>query len=96
MAKEVIKRGGKREKFRAEKLKKSVRAACKGARIPPARAKKIVSKVSAKVLRFAKTRKAIGTAILRKKTLAALRKTEPAAAMAWLKYDKRRRARRKR
>lgn len=96
MAKQVIKRGGKREPFRAEKIKRSIRAACKEARLSPARAKKAVSKVSALALRFAKKRKAVGTAILRKKVLAGLKKAEPAAVKAWLRYDKRRRARRRR
>jgi len=96
MAKEVIKRGGKREKFRAEKIKKSIRMACREARVSQVLAKKIVSKVSAPVLRFARKRKAVGTAVLRKKTLAGLKRVNSAAARAWLKYDRRRRARRRR
>jgi len=94
MAKEVIKKGGKREKFKPEKLKRSIRRACKDAKISAVKAKKIVSKVAAPVLRFARKRKAIKNAVLRTKVLAGLRKAEPAAAKAWLKYEKRRRARR--
>lgn len=95
MAKVVIKRGGKREPFRAEKLKGSIRAACKDARIPAARAKRTIAKVSGPVLKFAAKRKAIGTAVLRKKVLAGLKKVEPKAAKAWLRHDKRRQARRR-
>jgi len=89
MAKQVIKRGGKCEPFRAEKLKKSVRAACKDAHVPPARIKRAVTKVAGPVLRFAAKRKTVRVATLRKKVLAGLRKTEPTAAKAWLRYEKR-------
>lgn len=95
MAKFVIKRGGKREPFRAEKLKRSIRAACKDAHLPAARAKRAVAKVSRLVFKFAAKRKSVGAAVLRKKVLAGLRKVAPAAAKAWLRYDKRRRARRR-
>jgi transcriptional regulator NrdR family protein len=96
MAKEVIKRGGKCEPFRAEKLKRSVRMACKEAHVPAIKAKRIVSKVSGPVLRFAAKRKVVKGAVLRKKVLAGLRKAEPSAAKAWLRYEKRRGARRRR
>ncbi len=89
MAKQVIKRGGKREPFRAEKLKKSVRDACKDARVPSARVKKAVVKVAGPVLRFAAKRKSVKAATLRKKVLAKLRKVEPTAAKAWLRYERR-------
>ncbi len=95
MAKEVIKRRGRRQSFLDEKLKRSIRAACREAHVPTVRLKRVVSKVSAPVLRFARKRKVIRTSVLRKKILAGLRKAEPAAAKAWLKYDARRRARRR-
>jgi len=94
MAKQVIKRGGKKEPFKAEKLKGSVRKACKAAHISAVRTKKAVTKVSGPVLRFFAKRKAIKAADLRKKVLDGLRKAEPAAAKAWLRYERRRQARR--
>lgn len=94
MAKEVIKRGGKKEPFKPEKLKKSIRKACVDARVPRAKIKRIVSKVSAPVLKFARKRKTIGYAVLRKKVLTGLKKVEPKAVKSWMKYEKRRRARR--
>lgn len=96
MAKQIIKRGGKKEAFRAEKIRKSVRGACKDAHIPPVRAKKIVAKVAGPVLRFAAKRKTVKAAVLRKKVLAGLRKAEPRAAKAWLRYERRRETRRRR
>ncbi len=77
--------------FKAEKMKKSVRMACKEAKIPAAKAKRIVSKVTGPVLRFARTRQAVKTSILRKKVLAGLRKADSKAAKAWLRYEKRHR-----
>ncbi len=96
MAKEVIGRGGKRQPFKADKIKRAIRMACKDAKVPGARIKRVVSKVSRPVLKFAAKRKAVKTAVIRKKVLAGLRKAEPAAAKSWLKYEKRRRARRSR
>jgi len=95
MAKEVIQRGGRHESFRPEKLKRSIRKACKAARISAVRAKRIVAKVSGPVLRFARKSKVVRTAVLRKKVLAGLRKAEPVAAKAWLRYERRRQARRR-
>ncbi|MGC9603506.1 MAG: ATP cone domain-containing protein [Minisyncoccia bacterium] len=96
MAKEVIRRGGKHKPFRAEKIKHSIRLACKDAHIPRARIKQVVSKVSRPVLKFCAKRKTVKTSVIRTKVLAGLRKAEPAAAKTWLKYEKRRRARRRR
>lgn len=96
MARQVIKKGGKKEPFRAEKIKRSVRLACKDARFSAARTKKTMAKVVGPVLRFAAKRKAIKAVTLRKKVLTELRKVEPAAVKAWLRYDRRRHARRRR
>jgi transcriptional regulator NrdR family protein len=94
MAKEVIKRGGKRERFSAAKVKAAIRGACKDIHLPAKRTKVVVAKVSAPVLKFAKSRKTVRTSVLRAKSLAGLRKIEPKAAKAWLRYEKMRRARR--
>ncbi len=96
MAKEVIKHGGKRVPFKPEKLKRSIRLACKDAHVPTARVKGIVSKVAGPILRFAKKRKAVRGSVLRTKVLAGLKKAEPKAAVAWMRYEKRRRARKSR
>jgi len=96
MAKYVIKRGGKKETFRAEKLKRSIRLAARDAHLPAKRAKTVVGKVSRVVLRFAAKRKVVSAAVLRKKVLDQLDKVEPTMARAWRKYDSRRRARRRR
>lgn len=95
MAKEVIKRGGKREPFRAEKVRAAIRGACRDIHLPAKRTKAVVAKVAAAVLKFARSRKTVRTSVLRAKSLAALRKVEPRAAKAWLRYEKMRRARRR-
>lgn len=95
MVKQFIKRGGKKETFRPEKLKRSIRSAAKDAHLSVARTKKIVGKVSHAVLKSIAKRKTVTAATLRKKVLSQLDKIEPAAAKAWRKYDRRRRARRR-
>ncbi len=95
MAKEVIRRGGKHESFKPAKLKRSIRMACRDAHVPGAKVKRIVSKVSGPVLKFARGRRVVKTSVLRKKVLSGLRRVEPKAAKAWLRYEKRRRARRR-
>lgn len=94
MAKEVIKRGGKKEVFRAEKIKRSIKAACKDVHLPATRVKRAVAKVSHAVLKFCAKRKTVATATLKKKILSQLDKVEPVAAKAWIKYEARGRARR--
>lgn len=98
MAKEVIKRGGRHQPFRAEKIRRSIRMASRDARIPRRRIKTVVSKVSGPVLKFARKRKIVKTSVLRSKVVSRLRRVEPAAAKAWVRYEskKRRRSRSKR
>lgn len=96
MVKEVIKRGGKKEAFRPEKIRRSIRAAVKDAHLSASRAKIVVGKVYRSALKSFASRKTIKTSVLRSKVLSQLAKVEPAAAKAWRKYDQRRRARRAR
>lgn len=96
MVKYVIKRGGKKVPFRPAKLKRSIKIAAKDAHLPATRVKRIVGKVSRAVMKSVAKRKTVATFVLRKKVLSQLDKFEPLAAKAWRKYEKRRRARRKR
>lgn len=97
MAKWVIKRGGKKEPFRASKIAGAIRGACKDAHIPAKRTKTVVNMVSRAVLKFARARKmAVRTSDLRKVSLRHLGRMEPKAAAAWRRYDASRRARAKR
>ncbi len=95
MAKWVIKRGGKKEPFRASKISSAIRNACKDAKIPAKRTKTVVNKVSRLVSKFAAKRKVkVRTSDLQKVSLKNLSKIEPKAAKAWRKYNAARRARR--
>ncbi len=76
MAKQVIKKGGKREPFKAEKIKAAIKAACKDSHLSATRAKTVVNKVSRPVLKFCAKRKAVNTVTLRKKILSQLDKVE--------------------
>ena len=96
MPKQVIKRKGKGEPFRPEKLKRSIMGAAKDAHIPAAKAKAIVGKVSRAVFKSIAKRKTVTVAVLRKKVLSHLSKASPVTAKAWRAYDRRRRMRRRR
>lgn len=95
MPKWVIKRGGKKQAWSSEKVKGSIRKACKDARVPGKRTKTVVNRVFRAVMKSVGKRSTVRTAVIRKKALAALGKLEPKAARAWRKYDARRRARRR-
>ena len=94
MATVFIRRGGKEEKFRPEKVKRSIRLAAKDSHIMAKRAHKVVTEVSRAVLALARKRKTMKAAVLRKHILAKLDRVEPAVAKAWRVYERRRRARR--
>ncbi|KKU93945.1 MAG: hypothetical protein UY26_C0003G0095 [Candidatus Jorgensenbacteria bacterium GW2011_GWA1_48_13] len=97
MAKWVIKKGDKKEPFRAAKITSAIRGACKDAHLPAKRTKTVVNKVSRAVLKFAAKRKVVvRTSDLQKVALRHLGGMEPKAARAWRKYDAARRARRAR
>lgn len=97
MAKWVIKRGGRKQPFRASKIRNAIRDACRDAKVPAKRTKTVVNKVSRPVLKFAAARKmTVRTSDLRKVALRHLDKVEPKAAKAWRKHDAMRRARRAR
>ncbi len=95
MATQVIKKGGEKEAFRTEKLKRAIRKAAKDAHLPAKRIKTVVSKVCRPVLKFVAKRKTVRAAVLRKKVLSQLDKIEPTVAKAWRKYEQSRRARRR-
>ena len=96
MVKQVIKRKGRKEAFRPEKLKRSIRGAAKDAHLSAARAKAVAGKVSHAVLKAIAKRTTVTSAVLRRKVLSHLSKVSLAAAKMWRKYDARRRARRRR
>jgi transcriptional regulator NrdR family protein len=91
MAKFFIKKGGKKVPFKPAKIPASVRGACKDIHLTPTEVKKVVSKVAGPVLAFARKRVSVKASVIRTKLLAGLRKAEPKAAKAWLKYEKKHR-----
>ncbi|RJQ28355.1 hypothetical protein C4571_03835 [Candidatus Parcubacteria bacterium] len=94
MAKIIQKRGGRKEAFKKSKLVGSIGKALRDAHISGSRKKRVLGKVSRAVLKFARSRKTLRASDLGKKVVNQLRRVEPAAARAWLAYDRRRRARR--
>jgi transcriptional regulator NrdR family protein len=95
VATQVIKKGGKKEVFQPEKLKRAIRGAAKDARLPAKKIKTVVSKVCRPLLKFVSKKKTVKAAVLRKKVLDQLDKIEPIAAKAWRRYEQRRQARKR-
>lgn len=87
MAKEVIKRDGRKEPFDAEKIKKSIEAAAKMANLSEERVKEIVDQVSGAAIQLAEGKEEIATSELKEKILAELGAIEPSVSEAWEKYE---------
>jgi transcriptional regulator NrdR family protein len=83
---EVIKKGGKKEKFNLNKIKKSLILAVEASDISQEKKNKIVEKISKKVFDFAKRKKQIFTAEIEAKILLELEENCPQVAKIWREY----------
>jgi len=91
MAREVIKRDGKRESFDAEKIRRSIAAAAELANLPEERKNEVVEQVSTLAIQMAEEKEVIATAEIREKILAELDRIEPAVSAAWRRYEQEKR-----
>jgi len=82
----VIKKGGKREKFNLNKIKKSLISAIERTDFPQEMKNDLVEKITKKVLNFAKGKKEIFTSEIEAKILLELEENCPQAAKLWRKY----------
>ena len=82
----VIKKGGKREEFNLNKVKKSLISAIERTELPQEKKNELVEKITKKVLNFAKERKEIFTAEIEAKILLELEENCPQAAKLWREY----------
>jgi transcriptional regulator NrdR family protein len=83
---EVIKKGGEKEKFNLNKIKKSLILAVEASDISQEKKNKIVEKISKKVFDFAKRKKQIFTAEIEAKILLELEENCPQVAKIWREY----------
>ncbi len=86
MAKFVIKKGGEKEPFDAEKINKAIAAAASRADLSEKRIKKVVKKVSKAAIKLAKKKEEIATTEIKEKILSELDALEPSVSEAWRKY----------
>ena len=85
---QVIKRGGRKQKFISAKIKNSIRKAAKGARISPVKTRELVKNVGESVIDLYKRKKLVKTIDLRKSILGRLNRRMKSVASAWKKGEK--------
>ena len=88
---DVIKKDGRRQAFSEQKVRKSIEAAAREAKIPDQRVKQVVADASREALDLSKGTKPVGTGIIREKILARLDSLEPSVSEAWRAFDRKRR-----
>jgi transcriptional regulator NrdR family protein len=86
MLKEVLKKGGKREKFEPEKIKRAINFALEKTELSPEKKKEIFEKVFGQIMEFLKDKREIATVEIEAKILLELDKICPQAAKIWRDY----------
>jgi transcriptional regulator NrdR family protein len=82
----VIKKGGEREEFNLNKIKKSLIAAIEKTDLNQEKKNELVEKITKEVLKFAKEKKEVFTAEIEAKILLELDESYPQAAKLWREY----------
>ena len=88
---QVIKRGGRTQKFSADKIKRAVMGALREAKVPKPKRAKIVREVTGPVIKACRKRKAIKATAIRSLIVPRLRKKSKEAAAKWLSYERKHR-----
>lgn len=86
MIKEVLKKGGKKEPFNQNKIKKSIILAVEKTSLPQEKKNEIPEKVFKEVMEFLKGKKEVATVEIEAKILLELEKLAPQAAQIWREY----------
>ena len=87
MAKEVIKRDGRKEPFDAKKIKKSIANTAKEAGLSGTKKNKIVKQVATSAIQLAKGKAVIATSEIRDKIVSELDRLEPTVSAVWRKSE---------
>ena len=82
----VIKKGGKREEFNLNKIKKSLISAIERTDLSQEKKNELVEEITKKVLKFVKERKEVFTAEIEAKILLELEENCPQAVKIWREY----------
>jgi len=86
---EVIKRNKRRQKFSVNKLKKSVMAAAREAKLNKVEGNQLARDVTEGVYRTIRRRKSVASTELRRKVLRRLESRSRAAIAAWRRHERR-------
>ena len=87
MAKEVIKRDGRKEPFDAKKIRNSIADTAKEAGLSGTKKNKIVKQVATSAIQLAKGKAVIATSEIRDKILSELDRIEPTVSAVWRKNE---------
>ena len=85
----VVKRDSKKERFDETKLKSSIEAAAREAKLPENRVKSLVEEVSKNIIDYARKEKNIRASLLRETILNKLDVAAPDVSRTWRDYDRR-------
>lgn len=88
---DVIKRNASLQAFSEQKIKKSIEAAAREAKLPEHRIKQVVEEASKGPLSLLRETKAVETRAIREKILSKLDVIEPSVSEAWRAFDRKRR-----
>ncbi len=86
MQKKVIKKSGKKQGFDSEKVRKSIKKACKKCNVPKSRLKSVEDKILKEIMKIAEKRE-ITTAEIRDIILRDLSSLDPAVVRAWIAFE---------
>lgn len=87
MAEVVVKKDGSEEPFEPDKIRESVREACKNADLSDTKTEELVEEVSRVALEASSERSRISTTEIRGKLLTKLERVQPSVAEAWREHD---------
>ncbi len=87
MANQVIKKSGSQEPFSEEKIKNSIKGACKDAGLDEAKQNELAESITQKVLETIKDKDTVTALEIREKVLGELDIMAPSAAAAWRNYE---------
>jgi len=85
----VLKKGKRKQAFRAAKIRKAILMAAKDARVSAARRASLARRLGAHIARGVKGKATVRAANIRKAVLAHLGKHANSVARAWRNYEKR-------
>lgn len=85
----VVKRDNTRESFNEKKLRASIKAAAKDAKLPEARAKRLEESVARNLIHRARKEKEIRSTTIREDILNKLDAAAPEVSRAWRDFDRR-------